>query len=174
MYGWWCFLKQHTVSQLTLSIRTVIFLTVSQAGTVPLSYPSFTLDSQPSVRFAHHLYPRWNTRHYDVRRWSNMELRGHRAGKSSSFQEVACHMMGLISQCCRTQSWVFALSNSGTGLETRATSLAISQSCTEAPGRTEILLAHFIHIMYMLFCQAFCMEMRSVAIDTDSIPIIPV
>lgn len=98
-----------------------------------------------------------------------MELRGHRAGKSSSFQEVACHMMGLINQCRCTQSWVFALSNSGTGLETQATSPAISQSCTETPGRTEILLAHFIHIMYMLFCQAFCMEMRNVAIDTDSI-----
>lgn len=78
-------------------------------------------------------------------------------------------MMGLINQCRCTQSWVFALSNSGTGLETQATSPAISQSCTETPGRTEILLAHFIHIMYMLFCQAFCMEMRNVAIDTDSV-----
>lgn len=117
----------------------------------PCLSPSFTLDSQPSVRWAHHLYPRWNTRHYGVRRWSKMELRGHRAGKTSSFQEVACHMMGLINQCRCTQSWVFALSNSGTGLETQATSPAISQSCMETPGRTEILLAYFIHIMYMLF-----------------------
>lgn len=67
-------------------------------------------------------------------------------------------MMGLINQCRCTQSWVFALSNSGTGLETQATSPAISQSCTETLSRTEILLAHFIHIMYMLFCQASYME----------------
>lgn len=78
-------------------------------------------------------------------------------------------MMGLINQCRCTQSWVFALSNSGTGLETQATSPAISQSCTETLSRTEILLAHFIHIMYMLFCQASCMEMGNVVIDTDSI-----
>lgn len=152
------------------SIWNVIFLTVKQTGTVPphLS-PMFTLDSQPSARLAHHLYPRWSTRHDGVRRWSNMELRGHRAGKSSPFQEVACHMMGLINPCRCTQSRVFALSNSGTGLETQATSPAISQSCMETPGRAEILLAHFIHIMYMLFCQAFCMEMRNVAFATDSI-----
>lgn len=97
-----------------------------------------------------------------------MEQRGHRAGKSSSFEEVACHMMGLINQCRGTQSRVFALSNIGTGLETQATSTAISHSHTETRGRTEILLAHFIHIMYTLLCQAYCMEMRNAAVDSDS------
>lgn len=97
-----------------------------------------------------------------------MESKGHRAGKSSSFEEVACHMMGLINQCRGTQSRVFALSNSGTGLETQATSTVISHSRTETRGRTEILLAHFIHIMYTLLRQAYCMEMRKTAIDNDS------
>lgn len=97
-----------------------------------------------------------------------MEPRGHRAGKSSSFEEVACHMMGLINQCRGTQSRVFALSNSGTGLETQATSTAISHSHWETCGRTEILLAHFIHIMYTLLRQAYCMEMRNAAVDSDS------
>lgn len=97
-----------------------------------------------------------------------MEPRGHRAGKSSSFEEVACHMMGLINQCRGTQSRVFALSNSGTGLETQATSTAISHSHAETCGRPEILLAHFIHIMYTLLRQAYCMEMRNAAVDSDS------
>lgn len=48
--------------------------------------------------------------------------------------------MGLINPCCRTQSRVFALSNSGTGLETQATSTVISHSHTETLGSTEILL----------------------------------
>ena len=77
-------------------------------------------------------------------------------------------MMGLINQCRGTQSRVFALSNSGTGLETQATSTVISHSRTETRGRTEILLAHFIHIMYTLLRQAYCMEMRKTAIDNDS------
>lgn len=97
-----------------------------------------------------------------------MESKGHRAGKSSSFEEVACHMMGLINQCRGTQSRVFALSNSGTGLEAQATSTVISHSRTETRGRTEILLAHFIHIMYTLLRQAYCMEMTKTAVDNDS------
>lgn len=97
-----------------------------------------------------------------------MELKGHRAGKSSSFEEVACHMMGLISPCRGTQSRVFALPNSGTGLETQATSTVISHSHTETRGRTEILLASFIHIMYRLLLQAYCMEMRNATVDKDS------
>ncbi len=96
-----------------------------------------------------------------------MALKGHRAGKSSSFEEVACHMMGLINRCRGTQSRVFALSNSGTGLETPATSTVISHSHMETRGRTEILLAHFIHIMYTCLHQAFCMEMRNTAVDSD-------
>lgn len=97
-----------------------------------------------------------------------MAPEGHRAGKSSSFEEVACHMMGLISRCCGTQSRVFALSNSGTGLETQTTSTVISHSHTETRGRPEILLAHFIYIMCKLLCQAYCMEMRYTAVDNDS------
>lgn len=97
-----------------------------------------------------------------------MEPKGHRAGKSSSFEEVACHMMGLISLCRGTQSRVFALSNSGTGLETQATSTVISHSHTETRGRTEILLVRFIHIMYRLLHEAYCMEMRNTAVDKDS------
>lgn len=77
-------------------------------------------------------------------------------------------MMGLISLCCRTQSRVFALSNSGTGLETQATSTVISHSHSETRGRTEILLAHFIHIMYRRLRQAYCMEMRNTTVDNDS------
>lgn len=96
-----------------------------------------------------------------------MEPKGHRAGKSSSFEEVACHRMGLISPCCGTQSRVFALSNSGTGLETQATSTVISHSHMKTRGRTEILLAHFIQIMYRLLRQAYCMEIRSTAVDSD-------
>ena len=102
-----------------------------------------------------------------------MEPEGHRAGKSSSFEEVACHMMGLINPCCGTQSRVFAQSNSGTGLETQATSTVISHSHTETRGRTEILLAHFIHIMYRRLRQAYCMEMRNTAVDNDSVPVFP-
>ena len=97
-----------------------------------------------------------------------MESKGHRAGKSSSFEEVACHMMGLISRCCGTQSRVFALSNSGTGLETQATSTVISHSHTETRGTAEILLAHFIHIMYRRLRQAYCMEMRDTPVDNDT------
>lgn len=77
-------------------------------------------------------------------------------------------MMGLISPGCGTQSRVFALSNSGTGLETQATSTVISHSHTATHGRIEILLAHFIHIMYRLLRQAYCMEMRNTAVDNDS------
>lgn len=77
-------------------------------------------------------------------------------------------MMGLINPCRGTQSRVFALSNSGTGLETQATSTVISHSHTETRGRTEILLAHFIHIMYTLLRQAYCMEMRNTAVDNDT------
>lgn len=78
-------------------------------------------------------------------------------------------MMGLINQCRSTQSWVFALSNSGTGLETQDTSTTISHSHMETCGRTEILLAHLhIHIMYTLLRQAYCMEMRNAAVDSDS------
>lgn len=57
-------------------------------------------------------------------------------------------MMGLINPRCCTQSWVFALSNSGTGLETQATCTVISHSHAETRGGTEILLVLFIHIMY--------------------------
>lgn len=78
-------------------------------------------------------------------------------------------MMGLINQCRGTQSWVFALSNSGTGLETQDTSSTISHSHVETCGRTEILLARLhIHIMYTLLRQAYCMEMRNAAVDSDS------
>lgn len=147
----------------------IIVTAVSQSGAVPLvSAPRLPLTPSPSGRIAHHLYPRWSTRLAGVRRWSNMEPKGHRAGKSSSFEEVACHMMGLINPCRGTQSWVFALSNSGTGLETQATSTVISHSHTETRGRTEILLAHFIHIMYRRLRQAYCMEMRNTAVDNDS------
>lgn len=76
--------------------------------------------------------------------------------------------MGLINQWRGTQSRVFALSNSGTGLETQATSTVISHSHTETRGRTEILLARFIHIMYTLRRRAHCMEMRNAAVDNDS------
>lgn len=38
----------------------------------------------------------------------------------------------------------------------------------ETCGRTEILLAHFIHIMYGLLHQAYCMEMRNIAVDNDN------
>lgn len=100
-----------------------------------------------------------------------MEPEGHRAGKSSSFEEVACHMMGFDQPVPCTQSRVFALSNSGTGLETQATSTVISHSHMETHGRTEILLAHFIHIMYTLLRQAYCMEMRNTAVDNDSMPV---
>lgn len=99
------------------------------------------LTLNPTGRIAHHLYPRWNTRLGSVTTWSNMEPRGHRAGKSSSFEGVACHMIGLINRCRGTQSRVFALSNSGTGLEAQATSTAISHSAPETSGRTQILLA---------------------------------
>lgn len=95
-----------------------------------------------------------------------MEPKGHRAGKSSSFEEVPCHMMSLINPCCCTQSWVFALSNSGTGLETQATSTVISHSHTETRGRTEILLVHFTY--RLLHRQAYCMEMRNTAVDNDN------
>lgn len=76
--------------------------------------------------------------------------------------------MGLISLCFCTLSRVFALSNSGTGLETRATFAVISHSHIETRSRTEILFVCFIHIMYkLLLHQAYCMEMRSTAFDKD-------
>lgn len=134
----------------------------------PVLAPRLPLTPNPSGWIAHHLYPRWSTRLSSVRRWSNMEPKGHRAGKSSSFEEVACHMMGLISRCRGTQSRVFALSNSGTGLETPATSTVISHSHTQTRGRTEILLAHFIHIMNTRLRQLYCMEMRNTAVDSDT------
>lgn len=76
--------------------------------------------------------------------------------------------MGLIRQCWDTQSWVFALSYSGTGLETQAISAVFSHSHKETHGRTQILLAYFIHILNRLTLQAYCMELRSTTIDKDT------
>lgn len=115
----------------------------------PSLAPCLPSTLNPSRRMAHHLYPRWSTRLGSVRIWSNMQLKGRRAGKWSSFQEVPCHMMSLINPCCCTQSWVFALSNSGTGLETQATSTVISHSHTETGGRAEILLVHCVTYRFL-------------------------